>query len=255
VKKLILLAFVSNLIAAPIFAQDGDVGGDLFRKGQTFIDLSYGGGTANSSAFSMDGEDPFVKLHGFTMLTAPNMQKNLLGLQELSMPEPEIQARNGRVEVEHAVTEWLGIGASINSSTITIKNVQIGGMFAFFSVLLDPYASSATPPGIFDMLVTMQGDLKYEPLNTLDFNVGFHLPGSARIDPFIKLAVGIGSVSGGSILKGGTILGVRMALAPHFHILLDGYANGFNIMSTSADSAGSTSVTETGAHFGIGTNF
>jgi hypothetical protein len=90
------------------------------------------------------------------------------------------------------------------------------------------------------------------PLSTLDFDVGFHFPGNSRLDPFLKLAFGIGTTTGGSVAKGGVILGLRINVAPHFNIILDGAANSYSIVG---NVGGGEGVSESLGHIGLGTNF
>ncbi len=260
-KRIGIIIIIIGALAFAIGPLKAEGSEDLFRKKQMFIELYGGSGTARSPSLDYWKDSEFNTLHAYTMLSATNSKRNLLGIYELSQPKGSVESKNGRAEIEYAVTDWLGLGGSLNSSSIQINNAVLNREMALLGVALQssassiPYASliatnfigSSANPTVIDFLASEKGKISMSKINTIDFDLGFHFPGSSRLDPFFKLTVGTGTVNDESIIKGGAILGLRIQPAPHFNIIVDAATNVYSFNHEN--------VTETLGHIGVGTSF
>lgn len=239
---------------------------DLFRSGQFFIDVSYGGGNPGGPAIS-DSLDTSIYLFNSARLTLlTNVERRQLGAYRfLTYQIPRATAQNGRLGGEYALFDWLGVGLSVNTLRIKLKGVYtslLGPEFPpFTSALLSSNrcdgllnAPATCPPGLLDY--SIRREIKLEKINTLDFDTGFHLS-SGRWDPYFKIAVGGGSVYKGTTLKAGGMLGTRIRLLGGAYILAEGYASHYSLhfRTTDSESSSSTSLTDAGGRIGMGFSF
>lgn len=265
--KSLLFTIIFFLIPLHIIAQSND----LFRDGELFFDIEGGVSKVESPAIDFLKD---TSLYQFSAITnanqspssGVNQNRQILGFYQLiNTPEPEVSVKRGRFGIEYAVTNWLGLGGSLNSTKIKIKDYPhwqtfypylyglANGSTSTSGEIPQHIFSTTGEPSFYDYLLTFdRTNIELEDLNTLDFNIGFHLPGSENFDPYIQLALGGGSIPGGYITKMGIALAVRYAPGgSNLYLSARIFGTSFNIIST-GDSASNSVLTETGLLLGVG---
>lgn len=260
-----------KLIAALLLVSCGSLHAeeDLFRKGQFFIDLGYAAGQPRGEELDYLTDSTAYQLDSYRLLLlSTNQQKQLLGALRLATySEPNKSAQSGRLGFEYAVVNWLGVGGSLNTEKIRLKGIYTGPIFDITYYLLPIFgtscdgffnATASCNPGILDYIASTKYDLKSTPLNTLDFDVGFH-PGTGAWDPYFRLTMGAGKWDKATVAKGGTSLGCRYRVASFAYVFAEGYYNYYSIHLSASDSSsgtgGSATIQEGGGRAGFGFTF
>lgn len=253
---IVLMTFVS---AGALFAQDttdNDTNQDLFRKGQLFVDFGFGGGAASSPALNAVEDDSNSQFIGIMDLSSTDPTRYMFGLYLINSSGKHNRTDlNGRIGIEYAINSVLGLGASVQSTQITIDNVAVYDGLLFFGWLFNPNTSLSP----LEILGAKRETVKMSSLNTVDFDLGLHLPGTEYLDPYVRFSPGIGSVEGGTIVKAGATLGMRFKIANSVTLNLEGYGNAmmlsFPAQEDSGESSSTTTVSEGGGRIGFGMVF
>lgn len=238
--------------------------GDLFHKGGFYIDASYGAGRPNGQILDYITDTTSYQLNTFRLaFFSANTEKQQLGLYRVfTYSPPGQESRNGRLGFEYAMFDWLGLGVSFNTYRVKLTGVYLGPLIGFpfdsFGTTCDGWINPgrACSPGISDWAAGTKVDMKVEPINTVDCDVGFH-PGHGGWDPYFKMVMGFGSVYKGATIKLGGIAGSRFRAAGPAYVLAEAYANYYSLQfhKSDASEAGSASVTDVGGRLGVGVTF
>ncbi len=253
--KILAVFFFS---AVSLSAQDTS----LFRQGQMFMEFSYGAGKPQSTVLDSIADTSDYQLDSLRLAASSSQHKQLLGFARIqAYQEPRIQSTTARFSFEYAVLNWLGLGFSLNSQKLKLSNVYAGPILPVYLYAI-PLASSscdgfinlssACGPGILDFASSATIDLVSEPINTVDFEVGFH-PATGGWDPYFKLAMGAGAWEQNTVAKGSAILGCRIRTAEWLYVFAEGYATHYTVQARRGE--GSVVGTDSGGRAGIGFTF
>lgn len=253
--KILILVF---LFSVSIEAQDTS----LFRKGQLFMDFSYGAGKPQSAILEEITDPTDYRLDSLRLALSSNQQKQILGLARMqAYQEPRIRSTTARFSLEYAVLDWLGLGFSLNSQKLKLSRVYVGPLMPVEFYTL-PFASSSCEgfvnissscgPGLLDYLASATFGLISEPIHTADFEVGFH-PVSGSVDPYFKLAMGGGVWEKNTVARGSAILGCRVRTTQWLYLFAEGYAAHYSIQARRG--GGSATGQDSGGRAGIGFTF
>ena len=225
-------AIISATIFIPAFAAASPPGAsDLFSSGTWIIEL--GGGASNAEGQGLSGGKKQRRRDDFSAAAGQNSGMNhMFSFNRFRHSQTrEADGKNARIGFEYGLANWFGLGASIESSKLTVKRSgpDAAALFLFAQnsgTAGGSSGGSAGTTGGADMRRFNERDLP--AFNTLDLTAGFHFPGNARIDPFLRIAVGIGRVDGEDIRKSGAALGIRFLLGSRLTLGIEAYGNWFD---------------------------
>lgn len=224
-----------------------------FRSGRIYADLS-GGAPRIGEGISVVKDDPLTLRNLRIAQEATNPRAQALGRYSAWMrPDSRVLARNLRMGFEYAVSDYVGLGYSIEHTDITVKNVPLTQSFNLMPWLLMMTAGmtinpSASPQPV-DYLNAMVHKVHIGNLGTVNGDLAFHAGNIRRVDPYLRLTLGVGPEGSYMTRFSGTI-GLRLFLIEHVYFLIEGYqsklhivypANGLGSSSGSSSSESSSS--------------
>ncbi len=206
-----------------------------------------------SNAIDVRTDETGVLLQSLNAIQSGIPERQSYGLYGLStIGSSEVVASNFLLSMDYRILNWLSLGGSIEQTNIQLKNLPIIGINTNVIFLPLLFMISRDSSSFLDTQLLIRTNEKWDPLNTLNFNIYFYFPEMISLDPFGGLRVGYGTVSGGKIVKVGIDLGLKYPLLNFFSVGFMFYYNDLNI--TYAQS-GTTNIQESGIRAGFEMNF
>lgn len=236
---------------------------DFFRQGRLLIDASYGigepqGRTVNQISNNQELDN---QISGLLYLQNTNPGSQALGLLYLTQdPEVTAESESFQIGIEYAVTDWLSLGGRLEQTKVTWNNVRLISPTSQLALLggFGPFnaASGISSLDFLPLLLTDDVGLS-DPVNTLNFDLGFHLFGSGAVDPYLKLQLGGGTFGDGSALRAGTALGANFGLGDTLFLKTEAFATAYRLTLRESGQAARSSVdyTDLGVRLGVGVAF
>jgi hypothetical protein len=230
----------------------------LFQKNKMYFDI--GGGRSN---MNISGSDPNV-FFGYAGLSSVSQSynQNLLGLGFINNTLPtDTNPSTLRFVTEYGLNKWIGIGGSLNYTTLNLSSYTYGQGFLsnlFFAPVVQ-INSDIINSYSFISLLPDNSAKKLSFLST-DFELSFHAPVHfSKIDPYVKLVVGSGNINptSGNFSKSGYIFGLRLGITDLAHVSFEYFKSSYQINSIyfPADYESGRGAREEGIRFLIGTSF
>lgn len=228
---------------------------DLFSEGRLFAELGGSSPTIGPrSAFVNDASIVFssLLLYNNAVGSTPKPEQANLALLGLvvGLKAPTVSGANKRFGFEYAFNEYLGLGGAVSETIVSVKGSNYAREYADILGLLPlvfQTSGTTTNPAAYLPFIPLSYEM--EPLHTVDFDIGFHIP-AGSFDPFVRVTAGGGAVTGGSVSKLGLALGTRWNPFGNAVISLEGFYSTFSF--SSGDITVNDAVFEYGARFSAG---
>ncbi len=229
--------------------------GDFFAPGAFYLDM----GTANTNpgpakAFA-NTDNNFYAILGLLSSNPETRSASAVSYFVSTARKPTVSGSNQRLGFEYSLTEWAGIGGSVNQSRFEVKNAN-------FAQVLDPAAlfllsfaggpfnisSPTQPTPVAVYLGILPVSYRTDAIRTTDFDFAFHIP-TGPFDPFVRVSIGGGKVGDVTVSKGGLTVGLRWSPTSCCYAFLESFHNRF---SFEIEGLITGSVFESGARLGVG---
>lgn len=186
-----------------------------FYRGRILFEVGGGAGLAkiSSSAVLRSRNESYSDYH--ILLYSNNPTRRAVSLAKVTgAKKPDTLERNGRIAVEYALFDYLGLGLSYSRSKIRTRNLRVDPLEENDPYFLLQLGSGYTnpsdinaDPGFHDLIDLQRRDIAYRDIQGLDFELGIH-PVRGAFDPYVKMAFGLNILKSGLDYKrgGGAII-------------------------------------------------
>ena len=221
----------------------------MFRKGQFFVEA---GGGATSTAPLPEDYFGFYYIYMAQWLNSPYSQIQHLALMNLIMDYGRplsLEGKSSNFSMEYALTDKFGIGGSIRSSNLTLKNVSLRHLDPYFFFI--PYAMYVDD---FLTLNLIRYDEPARPIMFMDFDMAFHIQAKS-FDPYVKLSMGsemTSSADGSYFSKARLALGGRFSPFENTHLFLEAYTSSLELNDAEGETISTEPTEISGFLFGVG---
>ncbi len=245
-KNILRILIIFLIVGFSVYAESS------FSQKKFAISLYAAKPNIKSNAIDVRTDETGVLLQSLNAIQSGIPERQSYGLYGLStIGSSEVIASNFLLSMDYRILNWLSLGGSIEQTNIQLKNLPFIGVNTNV-IFLPLFFMISRDFSFIDTQLLIRTNEKWDPINTLNFNIYFYFPEIISLEPFGGLRVGYGTVSGGNIVKVGMDLGFKYPLLNFFSI---GFMVYYNDMNINSSQGGTTNIQESGIRVGLGINF
>ncbi|TGL59215.1 hypothetical protein EHQ58_09915 [Leptospira ognonensis] len=223
------------------------------RKGRIFYEAGLAGEVVRSpSAKSNDYEKNYYRYLGAT-----DTNFAFLGIAGIEDAQKQFSytGNNQKLNLEYLITNWLGIGGSLQNSMITTYHLTkndtelTSDLYGNLQSVAIYFPELTALSDFFNVYGLLPDRKKTQSLRTYDYDLTFHLPAQGNFDPYFRLSIGRGFLTEELIARSGWSGGFKWKLDTTFFLSSEVYQSR---IIAKGNSGNLDDFIESGVRFGMG---